>query len=48
MLHGIAKVKKGQRILIHGAGGAVGTAMIQLGNLLDLEIFRSQTSPRIN
>lgn len=39
MLHRIAKVKEGQRILIHGAGGAVGTAMIQLGNLLDLEIY---------
>ena len=39
MLHRVAKVKRGQRILIHGAGGAVGTAMIQLGNLLDLEIY---------
>ncbi len=39
MLHRIAKVKRGQRILIHGAGGAVGTAMIQLGNLLNLEIY---------
>ena len=39
MLHRVAKIKRGQRILIHGAGGAVGTAMIQLGNLLDLEIY---------
>ena len=39
MLHRIAKVKPGQRILIHGAGGAVGTAMIQLGKLLDLKIY---------
>jgi NADPH:quinone reductase-like Zn-dependent oxidoreductase len=39
MLHRIAKIKNGQRILIHGAGGAVGTAMIQLGNLLELEIY---------
>ncbi|MDJ0692377.1 MAG: medium chain dehydrogenase/reductase family protein [Xenococcaceae cyanobacterium MO_188.B32] len=39
MLHRVAKVKSGQRILIHGAGGAVGTAMIQLGNLLGLEIY---------
>lgn len=39
MLHRIAKVEKGQQILIHGAGGAVGTAMIQLGNLLELKIY---------
>jgi NADPH:quinone reductase-like Zn-dependent oxidoreductase len=39
MLHRIAKVKKGQRILVHGAGGAVGTAMLQLGKLLDLEVY---------
>jgi NADPH:quinone reductase-like Zn-dependent oxidoreductase len=39
MLHRIAKIKEGQRILIHGAGGAVGTAMIQLGKLLNLEIY---------
>lgn len=39
MLHRVAKVKQGQRILVHGVGGAVGTAMVQLGNLLDLEMF---------
>ncbi|MEO0538951.1 MAG: medium chain dehydrogenase/reductase family protein [Cyanobacteria bacterium P01_A01_bin.123] len=39
MLHRVAKVKPGQRILIHGAGGAVGTAMLQLGKLLGLEMF---------
>jgi NADPH:quinone reductase-like Zn-dependent oxidoreductase len=39
MLHRVAKVKRGQRILVHGAGGAVGTAMVQLGKLLDLEMY---------
>ncbi|XFA73840.1 medium chain dehydrogenase/reductase family protein [Thermosynechococcaceae cyanobacterium Okahandja] len=39
MLHRVAKVKRGQRILVHGAGGAVGTAMLQLGQLLDLEMY---------
>ncbi len=39
MLHRVAKVKPGQRILIHGAGGAVGTAMLQLGKLMDLEMY---------
>lgn len=38
MLHRIAKIKGSQRILVHGAGGAVGTAMLQLGKLLDLEM----------
>ena len=39
MLHRVAKVKHGQRILVHGAGGAVGTAMLELGALHHLEIF---------
>lgn len=39
MLHRSAKVQRGQRILIHGAGGAVGTAMLQLGKELDLEMY---------
>lgn len=30
MLHRVAKVEAGQSILVHGAGGAVGTAMLQL------------------
>ncbi len=39
MLHRAAKLQHGQRILVHGAGGAVGTAMLQLGRLLGLEMF---------
>jgi len=39
MLHRIAKVKRGQKILVHGAGGAVGTALLELGRLLDLEMY---------
>ncbi|KUO42298.1 MAG: oxidoreductase [Candidatus Hadarchaeum yellowstonense] len=46
MLHRVAKVKRGQRILIHGAGGAVGTAMIQLGKLLDLEMYGMASKPK--
>ncbi len=37
MLHRIAKVQRGQRILVHGAGGAVGMALLQLGGLLELQ-----------
>jgi len=38
MLHRSAKVQPGQTILIQGAGGAVGTALIELGALLDLKM----------
>jgi NADPH:quinone reductase-like Zn-dependent oxidoreductase len=39
MLHRIAKVSGGQRILIHGAAGGVGTALLQLGALLGLTMY---------
>jgi NADPH2:quinone reductase len=39
MMHYSAKVKKGQRILIHGAAGGVGTALLQLGRLAELEMY---------
>ncbi len=39
MLHRSAKVKPGQRVLIHGASGGVGTALLQLGKLAGLEMF---------
>lgn len=39
MLNRVAKVRDGQRILIHGAGGAVGTAMLQLARLAGIEAF---------
>lgn len=39
MLHRIGNVKPKQRILIHGASGGVGTALMQLGRLLDLDMI---------
>ena len=39
MLHRVARIKAGQRIIVHGAGGAVGTAMLQLGRLMNLEMY---------
>jgi NADPH2:quinone reductase len=39
MLHRCAKVKPGQRVLIHGASGGVGTALLQLGGFAGLEMF---------
>lgn len=39
MLHRIAKVAEGERILIHGASGGVGTALLELGKLAKLEMY---------
>jgi NADPH:quinone reductase-like Zn-dependent oxidoreductase len=39
MLHRTAKVAAGQSILIHGAGGGVGTALLQLGGLAGVKMF---------
>jgi NADPH:quinone reductase len=39
MMHRSAKVKEGHRILIHGAAGGVGTALLQLGRLVGLEMY---------
>jgi NADPH:quinone reductase-like Zn-dependent oxidoreductase len=39
MLHRFAKVRPGQRVLIHGAAGGVGTALLQLGRLARLEMY---------
>jgi NADPH2:quinone reductase len=45
MLHRSAKVRSGQRVLIHGAAGGVGTALLQLGRLAALEMYGT-CSPR--
>lgn len=39
MMHRSAKVRAGQRVLIHGAAGGVGTALLQLGRLSGLEMY---------
>jgi NADPH2:quinone reductase len=44
MLHRCAKVKPGQRALIHGAAGGVGTALLQLGRLAGLEMYGTCSS----
>ena len=38
LLYRVAQVKRGQSILIHGASGAVGIAMLQLGQIEGLEM----------
>ena len=44
MMHHSAKVKPGQRVLIHGAAGGVGTALLQLGRLAGLEMYGTCSS----
>ncbi len=39
MLHGGAGVQAGERVLIHGAAGGVGSALVQLGGLAGLEMY---------
>jgi NADPH2:quinone reductase len=44
MLHRSANVRPGQRALIHGAAGGVGTALLQLGRLAGLEMYGTCSS----
>lgn len=39
LLHRSAGVKKGQRVLVQGAAGAVGQALLALGSMVELEIW---------
>ena len=38
-MHRTANVRSGERVLIHGAAGGVGTALLQLGKLAGLEMY---------
>jgi NADPH:quinone reductase-like Zn-dependent oxidoreductase len=38
-MHKMACVRSGERILVHGAAGGVGSALVQLGELAGLEVF---------
>jgi NADPH2:quinone reductase len=51
MLHRSAEVRPGQRVLIHGAAGGVGTALLQLGRLAGLEMYgtcSSRSAPAVS
>jgi NADPH:quinone reductase-like Zn-dependent oxidoreductase len=39
MMHRTAQVRSGERILVHGAAGGVGTALLELGALAGLEMY---------
>lgn len=44
MLHRSVHVRPGQRVLIHGAAGGVGSALLQLGRLAGLELYGTCSS----
>jgi NADPH2:quinone reductase len=39
LLHRSARVQRGQRVLVHGAGGAVGQALLVLGRMAGVEVW---------
>ncbi|MDJ0497997.1 MAG: zinc-binding dehydrogenase [Acidimicrobiia bacterium] len=39
MMHQIANVEAGESILVHGAAGGTGTALLELGGLADLDVY---------
>lgn len=39
MMHRVAHASPGQIALVHGAAGGIGTALLQLGRLVDLEMY---------
>jgi NADPH:quinone reductase-like Zn-dependent oxidoreductase len=44
MMHRSVQVKPGQRVLIHGASGGVGSALLQLGHIAGLQIYGTCSS----
>jgi NADPH:quinone reductase-like Zn-dependent oxidoreductase len=48
MLHRFAKARLGQRVLIHGAAGGVGSALLQLGRLAGVEMYGTCSSRGIS
>ena len=46
MLHRVAHVAHGERILAHGAAGGVGTAILELGRLAGLTMYGTASKPK--
>jgi NADPH:quinone reductase-like Zn-dependent oxidoreductase len=44
MLHHVAKVKSGQKIFVHGLSGAVGGALLSLGQMQGAQVFGTASS----
>jgi NADPH2:quinone reductase len=48
MLHRVARVKAGDKILVHSAAGGVGTAAIELGKLAGLQMFGTASTGKLD
>lgn len=46
LLHRCAQVQKGERVLIHGVAGGIGTALLQLAQLAGLECFGTASASK--
>jgi NADPH:quinone reductase-like Zn-dependent oxidoreductase len=46
MLHHAAEIKSGQKIFIHGLSGAVGRALLSLGQIQGAQVFGTASSPK--
>lgn len=46
ILHRIANIKPGEKVLIHGAAGGVGSALVELCQLMKLEVYGSASSSK--
>jgi NADPH2:quinone reductase len=46
VLHGTAKMRRGERVLVHGAAGGTGSALLELGRLVGLEMYG--TASKVN
>jgi NADPH2:quinone reductase len=47
MLYRTAKAQKGETVLIHSGAGGVGTALIQLGKLLELKMLATASTSKL-
>jgi len=48
MLDRCAHIRSGETILIHGAAGGVGTALLQLGKLVNLKMYGTASSSKLD
>lgn len=47
LLHRVAQVQANQKVLIHGAGGGVGTALLELGQLANLKMYGTASGNKL-